>query len=103
MATRTSRAGIQLVKGEAPDAVYYAGYYAEAAPFVQQLRDAGVTAQFVSADGTNDPQFVDQAGAVLQGRDPDLPVRPGSGRVRLEVPGAFNSALPASTRSRATT
>ena len=31
-----------------PDAVFYAGYYAEAAPFVQQLRDAGVTATFVS-------------------------------------------------------
>ena len=55
-------AGIQLIKGESPDAVYYAGYYAEAAPFVQQLRDAGVTAQFVSGDGTNDPQFVSQAG-----------------------------------------
>ena len=37
-------ATVQLVKGAAPDAVFYAGYYAEAAPFVQQLRDAGVTA-----------------------------------------------------------
>jgi branched-chain amino acid transport system substrate-binding protein len=55
-------ATVQLVNGAAPDAVFYAGYYAEAAPFVQQLRDAGVTAAFVSADGTNDPQFVDQAG-----------------------------------------
>jgi branched-chain amino acid transport system substrate-binding protein len=55
-------AGIQLIKGEEPEAVYYAGYYAEAAPFVQQLRDAGVTAEFVSGDGTNDPQFVEQAG-----------------------------------------
>lgn len=55
-------ATVQLVNGAEPDAVFYAGYYAEAAPFVQQLRDAGVTAAFVSADGTNDPQFVDQAG-----------------------------------------
>ena len=55
-------AGVQLIKGEEPEAVYYAGYYAEAAPFVQQLRDAGVTAEFVSGDGTNDPQFVEQAG-----------------------------------------
>ncbi len=29
---------------------------------MQQLRDAGVTAEFVSGDGTNDPQFVEQAG-----------------------------------------
>ena len=56
-------ATVQLVKGEEPDAVFYAGYYAEGAPFVQQLRDGGVTATFVSADGTNDPQFVDQAGS----------------------------------------
>lgn len=55
-------ATVQLVNGASPDAVFYAGYYAEAAPFVQQLRDAGVTATFVSADGTNDPQFVAQAG-----------------------------------------
>ena len=31
-------ATVQLVKGEAPDAVFYAGYYAEAAPLVQQLQ-----------------------------------------------------------------
>ena len=55
-------AGIQLIKGESPDAVYYAGYYAEAAPFIQQLRDAGVTAQFAAGDGVNDQQFVSQAG-----------------------------------------
>lgn len=59
-------ATVQLVNGAAPDAVFYAGYYAEAAPFVQQLRDAGVKATFVSADGTNDPQFVSQAGAAAQ-------------------------------------
>ena len=56
-------ATVQLVNGASPDAVFYAGYYSEAAPFVQQLRDAGMTATFVSADGTNDPQFVAQAGA----------------------------------------
>jgi branched-chain amino acid transport system substrate-binding protein len=56
-------ATVQLVKGESPDAIFYAGYYPEAAPLVQQLRDGGVTATFISADGTNDPQFVSQAGA----------------------------------------
>jgi branched-chain amino acid transport system substrate-binding protein len=56
-------ATVQLVKGESPDAIFYAGYYPEAAPFVQQLRDTGVTAVFVSADGTNDSQFVSQAGS----------------------------------------
>ena len=54
---------VNQIKGESPDAVFYAGYYAEASPFVSQLRSSGVTAAFVSGDGTNDPQFVKQAGS----------------------------------------
>lgn len=60
-------ATVQIIADAAPDAVFYAGYYAEAAPFVAQLRDGGVDAVFVSADGTNDPQFVDQAGSAAKG------------------------------------
>jgi branched-chain amino acid transport system substrate-binding protein len=55
-------AAVTQIKGASPDAVFYSGYYAEAAPFVQQLKNGGVTAQFVSADGTKDPEFVKQAG-----------------------------------------
>lgn len=58
---------VNQIKTEAPDAIYYAGYYAEASPFVSQLRSAGVTATFVSGDGTNDPQFVKQAGTASKG------------------------------------
>jgi branched-chain amino acid transport system substrate-binding protein len=55
---------VSAVKGAAgADAIFYAGYYAEAAKLVKQLRDGGVTIPFVSADGTNDPQFVSQAGS----------------------------------------
>ena len=50
------------IKNANPGAIYFAGYYAEAAPLVQQLRDGGVTATFVSGDGTKDPEFVKQAG-----------------------------------------
>jgi branched-chain amino acid transport system substrate-binding protein len=60
-------AGVQIIKAEAPDAVYYGGYFPEAAPFKQQLTDAGVTATFVAGDGTNSPQFTDQAGASSKG------------------------------------
>lgn len=55
-------AAVNTVKSSGADAVFYAGYYAEAAPFVKQLRDGQYTGAFVSADGTNDPQFVAQAG-----------------------------------------
>ncbi len=69
-------AAVQLINAAAPDAIFYAGYYAEAAPFVQQLRDAGVTAVFVSGDGVNDPQFVEQAGAASEGAILSCPCGP---------------------------
>lgn len=55
-------AAVTQIKGVGPDSIFYSGYYSQAAPFVQQLRDAGVTATFVSADGTKDPEFVKQGG-----------------------------------------
>ena len=39
-----------------PQVIFYAGYYNEAAPLVQQLRDAGVQATFVAPDGVKDPR-----------------------------------------------
>ena len=69
-------AAIQIISGADADAVFYAGYYAEAAPFVQQLRDGGVEIPFVSADGTNDPQFVEQAGASSEGAILSCPCGP---------------------------
>ncbi|OKH64377.1 transporter [Mycobacterium sp. SWH-M3] len=55
-------AAVTQIKGVSPDSIFYSGYYSQAAPFVQQLRDGGVTATFVSADGTKDPEFVKQGG-----------------------------------------
>ncbi len=85
-------AGIQLIKGESPDAVYYAGYYAEAAPFVQQLRDAGVTAAFVAGDGVNDPQFVDQAGKASKDAILTCPCGPAPDDFAAQYKAAFNIA-----------
>ncbi|WIX84033.1 branched-chain amino acid ABC transporter substrate-binding protein [Amycolatopsis carbonis] len=53
---------VNKVKAAAPDAVFYSGYYQEAAPFAQQLNDAGVTAKFVGPDGVKDDEFVKNAG-----------------------------------------
>jgi branched-chain amino acid transport system substrate-binding protein len=72
-------AAVNQVKGESPDSVFYSGYYAEAAPFVQQLRDAGVTANFVSADGTKDPEFVKQAGESSKDAILSCPCGPATG------------------------
>nr|WP_229684265.1 branched-chain amino acid ABC transporter substrate-binding protein [Nocardia camponoti] len=56
-------AAVSKLAAAKPDAIFYSGYYAESAPFVQQLRSGGVNAIFASADGSNDPEFVRQAGA----------------------------------------
>ena len=53
------KAAADKIAAESPDAVYYAGFYPQAAPLLQQLRDSGVTASFVSSDGTNVQAFVD--------------------------------------------
>ncbi len=45
------------------DAIFYGGYYAEGGRLLQQLRDAGVTAPFVSDDGAEDNKLVSTAGA----------------------------------------
>lgn len=60
-------ATVNKVKGANPEAVFYGGYYAEAAKFVKQLRDAGVQSTFVSADGTLDQKFIDGAPQAAEG------------------------------------
>ena len=58
---------VAVINSRTPDSVFFAGYFAEAAPFLQQLRDGGVTAQFVSGDGTNDSEFIARAGDAAKG------------------------------------
>lgn len=44
------------------DAVYFAGYYAEGAPFDQQLVTKGFKGTFIGPDGAKDDQFIKLAG-----------------------------------------
>ncbi len=60
-------AAVNKMKAAKVDFVFYSGYYAEAAKMVKQLRDAGVTATFVSGDGSLDQKFIDGAGASAEG------------------------------------
>ena len=83
-------AAVTQVKGASPDSVFFAGYYAEAAPFVQQLKDGGFEGTFVSADGTKDPEFVKQAGAASAGAILACPCGPATGTFAEEYKKAFN-------------
>ncbi|MGE5697967.1 MAG: branched-chain amino acid ABC transporter substrate-binding protein [Candidatus Sericytochromatia bacterium] len=85
-------AAVTQVKNAGPDAVFYSGYYAEAAPFVQQLRDGGVTAAFVSADGTKDPEFVKQAGSASKDAVLSCPCSPAPPAFADEYTKKFGQA-----------
>ena len=54
---------VNKVKAANVDMVFYGGYYNEAGRFKKQLADAGVTATFISGDGSLDPGFVTSSGA----------------------------------------
>jgi branched-chain amino acid transport system substrate-binding protein len=54
---------ISKIKSAGADAVFYGGYVREAAPFLKQLRAAGVKAKFIGPDGLYDPALISGAGA----------------------------------------
>ncbi|MDX1875876.1 branched-chain amino acid ABC transporter substrate-binding protein [Mycolicibacterium sp. 120266] len=84
-------AAVTQVKGVSPDAVFYGGYYSEAAPLVQQLRDGGYTGVFSSADGTKDPEFVKQAGEASKDAILACPCGPATGTFAEEYKKKFNT------------
>jgi len=69
-------ATVTKIAAAAPDAVFFAGYYAEGAPLAQQLKSGGVDAVFVGPDGVNDPQFISQAGNAAKGAALTCPCGP---------------------------
>jgi branched-chain amino acid transport system substrate-binding protein len=70
---------VGAVDAAAPDAVFYAGYYQEASPFVQQLRDNGYEGAVVAPDGVRDDEFVKNAGDAAEGVYLSCPCLPSAG------------------------
>ena len=58
---------VNQMKSLKPDVIYYGGYYEQAGRLKKQLTDGGVTATFVSGDGTLDKGFIDAGGAGAEG------------------------------------
>jgi len=58
---------IETVRADKATAIYWTGYFAQAAEFVRQLRTDGITIPFVCADGSVDPTFIKDAGASANG------------------------------------
>lgn len=55
------------VKDKVPDLWFFGGMYPEAAKLVKQGRELGLTATFLSGDGTYDSQFLKVAGPAAEG------------------------------------
>lgn len=60
-------ATVNAVKADNPQVVFFGGYYGQAGPLALQLQTGGVTAVFMSGDGTLDPGFLKGAGAAANG------------------------------------
>lgn len=58
---------ISKMESAAPDAVFYGGYIAEAAPLLKQMRDAGIEAPFVGGDGLYGADFGNAVGDAGEG------------------------------------
>jgi len=61
-ADRDFSALVARLKSVKPDVVYFGGIFREGGYLIRQMRQAGLTAAFVSGDGVLDPEFVKSAG-----------------------------------------
>jgi branched-chain amino acid transport system substrate-binding protein len=70
-------ATISKILNSKADAVFYSGYYAEGAPFDQQLAAKGFKGAFIGPDGVKDDEFVKQAGSASNNAYFTCPCIPG--------------------------
>jgi branched-chain amino acid transport system substrate-binding protein len=68
---------VSKVMNAKPDAVFYSGYYAEAAPLDQQLVSKGYQGAFIGPDGVKDDQFIKLAGSASGNAYFTCPCLPG--------------------------
>ncbi|MFC6713941.1 branched-chain amino acid ABC transporter substrate-binding protein [Branchiibius cervicis] len=67
----------QKVINSKADVVFYSGYYAEGAPFDQQLVQKGFKGAFIGPDGVKDDEFIKQAGSASSNAYFTCPCIPG--------------------------
>jgi branched-chain amino acid transport system substrate-binding protein len=61
------------IQNAKPDLVYFSGFYAEATPFIKQLRAENKDVKFLSGDGVKNDEFTKGAGADAEGAYLSLP------------------------------
>lgn len=71
--SRDFRSQVERIKADAPDAIFLLLYAREGSAFMQQLRQAGVTAQVYGSDNISSPEFAVAGPAVIEGVRVALP------------------------------
>lgn len=61
------------IKSKTPDLIFFAGNDGQAAAMIQQIRNLGITAQFIAGDGVHTPEFIKLAGKAAEGVVTTLP------------------------------
>lgn len=61
------------IKRNKPDLIFFAGNDGQAAAMIQQIRNLGITAQFIAGDGVHTPEFIKLAGKDAEGVVTTLP------------------------------
>jgi branched-chain amino acid transport system substrate-binding protein len=70
---------IGQIINEEPETVFYSGYYPEASPLIQQLKDQGFEGNIVAPDGVRDQDFIKNAGDAAEGVYLSCPCLPSAG------------------------
>lgn len=79
------------VVGEEPDAVVYIGSMAESVPLVQQLRNAGSDATFLTGEESLDAQFVELGGEAVNGSYLFCPCAGSTGSFAADYLGRYGT------------
>jgi branched-chain amino acid transport system substrate-binding protein len=99
--TTDFKAIIANIKAAKPDVVYLSGFYAEATPFIQQLRaEADLkNVPFISGDGVKNDEFIAGAKAAAEGAYLALPGTQGTeyGNYKTKFKAKFNGDADAAT------
>ncbi|MFN0148589.1 MAG: branched-chain amino acid ABC transporter substrate-binding protein [Dehalococcoidia bacterium] len=71
--TTDFKAIVTNIQAAKPDLVYFAGFFAEATPFIKQLRAENKAVKFLAADGVKNDEFIKGAAADAEGSYQSLP------------------------------
>jgi branched-chain amino acid transport system substrate-binding protein len=86
------------IKGLKPDLIFYGGMDAQAGPMMKQIKNLGITAPFLSGDGSQTGKFIELAGDAAEGAyasSPGVPLdqMPGGKEFSARYKAKFNTDI----------